>query len=452
MKLKIFISCVCYLFLICCQEENFSHQAPCFRMYFSPAQPLEFWITGCQTFNERSVCGAHASCYCIPFNCDDPIKMQFTDDDQDGEFLIIVYDEDGNQLFSDTPEKTDLLDSESNYVKSVYDYSFIPSQTSPDLCNSKIRVKVYSVVTVSGTEDPYDEYLFTSNLEGWVNTTVGGSTSDWAWSADEGGTAKNTTVETFAAKTLRVSGITAPQQEFFIRIQYQILNANSNGLFLRFIIRDSGATQLQNNTFSTPGPHASMQTAVISVTDSAVWTDAFSYEIATTSTDYDAGDIIYISSVEIYTEQTTNVEEAKTDCIHIKESHSCTQLIRYTQERNYVGLIYQNNSPNIEFYFRVPAVFFRQRFPKVQESMNLSQAVINLNSTIKVQRLFSTDYLPGYIHRKLNFILSHQYVEIDNQTWVAEEEYELIDTNRMNQKQKGQIWLTESDFLARNVI
>lgn len=294
MKLKIFISCVCYLFLICCQEENFSHQAPCFRMYFSPAQPLEFWITGCQTFNERSVCGAHSACYCIPFNCDDPIKIQFTDDDQDEDFLVIVYDEDGNELFSDTPEKTDLLNSESNYVKSVYDYSFVPSQTSPDLCNRKVQVKVYSV--------------------------------------------------------------------------------------------------------------------------------------------------------------TTNAEVGKTDCIHIKENHSCTELIRYTQERNYAGLIYQNNSPNIEFYFRIPAVFFKPRFVKQQESMNLSQSVLNLNSTIKTQRELSTDYLPGYIHRKMNFILSHQYVEIDNQTWVHEEEYEMLDTNRMRKIYKARTWLTESDTLVRNVI
>lgn len=295
MKLKNFISCVCYLFLISCQEENFSPVAPCCKMYFSSAQPLEFWINGCQTFNEKSVFGAHDACYCQKFNCDDPIRIQFTDDDQDDDFLIVIYDEDGNELFSDTPDKTDLLNDDDAYVKSVYDYVFTPSQTSPDLCNRRIVIKNYSVA------------------------------------------------------------------------------------------------------------------------------DLVNYR-------------------------------GKTDCIDIKENHAGTQLIKYTQERNYAGLIYQNNSPNIDFYFRVSAVFFRQRFPKTQESMNLSQGVLNLNSTIKIQRLFGTDYLPAYEHKKLNLILSHQYVEIDNQTWVAEEEYELVETNRMRLVQKGQIWLTESDFLARNVI
>lgn len=444
------------LFCLSCAEENPQKLCDC-RMYFSSAQPIEFWLTGCETFNEKDVCGAHPACFCTPFNCDDEIRIQFTDDDEEGEFTLRFFDEDSVELFFDTFSKTDLLDGDT-YVKSVYDYSFTPSTTSPDLCNKKVQAKVYSVEPIPGTEDPFVEYLFTSDLNGWFNTAngvdpaTGGSTSDWAWSADLGGTAKNTTVDTFGTKMLRQSSVSVPQQMFFIRIKYQILNANSDGLFLRFIIRDSGNNQLQNDTFSTPGPHASIQTATIQVTDEDVWLNADHFLLSTTSTDYDAGDVIYIDSIEIYTEQEQEVEVAKSDCIHIKESHACTQLITYRNERNYAGLIYQNESPEIQFKFRIPVVFFRPRFPKTQQALDLSDATIALNSQIKVQRLFDTDFLPSYIHKKLNLIFAHQYIEIDNQTWVCEEEYEMVETNRHNQTQKARVWLTESDFIARNVV
>lgn len=438
------------LFCFSCAEENLSKHCD-FLMFFSSAQPIQFWLSGCETFNEADVCGARDACFCTPFNCDDPIRIQFTDENEDGVFTLSIEDEDGNEIYNDTIPKTDLFDDET-YVKSVYDYSFVPSALSPDLCNQKIRIKIYEIEPIPGTEDMFAEYLFDSDLDGWDNSTVGGTTSDWAWSSDLGGTAKNTTVETFPTKTLQLTSASVPQQQFFIRIRYQILNANSNLLFLRFLIRDSGNNQLYNQIFTTLGPHDSIETAILHITNEDVWLNADVFQIASTSTDYDAGDIIYIASIEIYTEQTQAIEAAKSDCIDIKERHSCTKKITYSNARNYAGLIYQNESPEIEFTFRVPSVFFRQRFPKEQESLKLSSDVINLNSEVRTQQLFDTDYLPGFIHKKLNLIFAHHSIEIDNQFWVCEEEYELIETDRRNQKQKARVWLTEADEVIRNVV
>lgn len=439
------------LFCLSCAEENPQKLCDC-RMYFSSAQPIEFWLTGCETFNEKDVCGAHPACFCTPFNCDDEIRIQFTDTDEEGEFTIRFFDEDSVELFFDTFSKTDLLDGDT-YVKSVYDYSFTPSTTSPDLCNKKVQAKVYSVEPIPGSEDPFETYDFDTDLDGWENATVGGSTSDWAWSADLSGTAKNTTVNTFGTKVLQITGIVTPQQRFFIRIKTEIQKqvGGSDNLSLGFIIRDISNNQLLNDVIAL-GSITGEQTYTKEIDDPDIWLNASKYQIYSSSTDYDAGDILYIKSVEIYTEQEQEVEVAKSDCIHIKESHACTQLITYRNERNYAGLIYQNESPEIQFKFRIPVVFFRPRFPKTQQALDLSDATIALNSQIKVQRLFDTDFLPGYIHKKLNLIFAHHYIEIDNQTWVCEEEYEMVETNRHNQTQKARVWLTESDFIARNVV
>lgn len=143
----------------------------------------------------------------------------------------------------------------------------------------------------------------------------------------------------------------------------------------------------------------------------------------------------------------------KSDCIHCKAEWEETLLITYSNARNFASLNYSNVSPDPEFYIRVPAVFNEERFPEEDEVLELSNSqAVQLNSQVKAQRELSIGPMPFYMHRKLKLILKHQFVEIAGQSWVKEEEYEMKAGNKRNLLRQASCWLTEKDYIIRNVL
>jgi hypothetical protein len=116
------------------------------------------------------------------------------------------------------------------------------------------------------------------------------------------------------------------------------------------------------------------------------------------------------------------------------------------------GLIYADISPDVDFNLRVPAIFFHQRFPKEEETILLSTSMVSANSVIRRQRLLDVDYVPYYFHEKLNLILQHQFVNIYSREWVTQEAYEIVEGNRQWPVKKGKIYLSEKEFVMRNVL
>ncbi len=101
-------------------------------MTFSDANPVQFWLTDCDTYNEEVRYGQNNRCFCAPWQCDDEIKTQLQGDS--GMHLsLLVYDEDDSELDEIPFEET------SN---GVYFVSFIPGENTPDICDKKILLKV----------------------------------------------------------------------------------------------------------------------------------------------------------------------------------------------------------------------------------------------------------------------------------------------------------------------
>lgn len=143
----------------------------------------------------------------------------------------------------------------------------------------------------------------------------------------------------------------------------------------------------------------------------------------------------------------------KSDCLHVKQVWDETVLITYSDNRNFASLNYSNVSPDPEFNIRIPAIFFQERFPEEQEILQLSNSrFIQLNAQVKAQRLLETGPMPFYKHRKLKLILAHQFVEIDCQPWVKEEPYEMQESNKRWPLRRALCWLTEKDYVQRNVL
>lgn len=142
------------------------------------------------------------------------------------------------------------------------------------------------------------------------------------------------------------------------------------------------------------------------------------------------------------------------DCLDIKPEHHESILITYSSNRNFASLNYSDVSPDPEFFLRVPAIFFRERFPQEKEIIELSNSrSIQLSAQVKAQRLMQIKNMPDYMHRKLLLVLSHQFVTIDLQDWVLADQYELVPpSNPRWPLQKAQAWLTEKDYILRSVL
>lgn len=143
----------------------------------------------------------------------------------------------------------------------------------------------------------------------------------------------------------------------------------------------------------------------------------------------------------------------KSDCLDIKASHGETIEITYSNDRNFASLNYSVVTPDPEFSIRIPACFVHERFPEEDEVIELSNSrSIQLNAQVKAQRLLEIKAMPYYMHRKLKLILKHQFVTIDFQEWVKADPYEEGQSNRRNVLRQATVWLTEKDYIIRNVL
>ncbi len=70
-------------------------------MIISDSLPIQFWITGTQTFNEEVLCGLmKQDCFCQPVECDDEITIQFINETEFElpEIPKLVIGQDGSDL------------------------------------------------------------------------------------------------------------------------------------------------------------------------------------------------------------------------------------------------------------------------------------------------------------------------------------------------------------------
>lgn len=173
------------------------------------------------------------------------------------------------------------------------------------------------------------------------------------------------------------------------------------------------------------------------------------YQISITPSDQNICD----DEVQFLVTTGSNVELAQSDSLSIKSDHDETVLINYHNNRSFVSLNSSVGTPDPEFNVRIPAVFFKERFPEENEVIELSNSrSLQLMAQVKAQKLLAVGPMPFYMHRKLKLVLSFQNVVIDGEEWIKQEPYEITDTQRTNPLSKATCWLTEKDYIARNIL
>lgn len=417
-----------YIFVVfliaCCDVTKLGHA---YRVTFSDALPIQFWLADCDTYNEKEVCGIHHKCFCQPWNCEDEIIIQFSDSTV-SDYVLRVLNSDNEPIEEVEFTATEFLSDAfsglpfSGWVNIPVGDGFswsptpavtisagggFPDSKDSDLLSTPITVLpgTYSLsynLTTSGGGFPVIYFRFKKN-----GVSVGSASYVPISTGSHIGSVNVTITDvadefTVSISTLSVSGCTLILDSMFS---------------MESTIRDPIYTA--NYTPSEGSP--------------SVCNERISFQI-----------------VEVGTSPESIV--GKSDCIDIRNSHDCTILIEYTNNRNFAGLVYENVTPATTFKILAPAIFFHERFPEEDNVIELTNSIIKTSGQLKSQRLFETDYLPYYMHKKLKLVLKHQTVLIDNIYWTKEESYDIQDGERRWPVKKGKCFLTEKDYVQRAVL
>lgn len=444
----------------CDDKENLCR----FPVTISDASPIQFWLSDCDTYNEREVCGVHHKCWCHPWQCGDEIKVQFTDEDETAEYLLQIV-------------RQDAATEEMPFIKQDFN---VPTEVTLTFTNPEFEgsLSPWTNRAISFPNVAAPSFTWLGD-QATINEVVGGTAegNSRALSISRGGGVL------WPAGTYRVrltiangSGLGGANEGGDIRVRvydaagttgsvllgtYPDLVPNDPGVFYdiehEFVVGDPFqfmGFQLTLENVSGSTPELITQIESIELIESP--TVEMSYGYSTFDASFIPSDLgICSEQIQLKIVRTSgspDAEVAKSDCIDLKSEQDCTSLIEYSNNRNFAGLIYENTSPATSFKIRVPAIFFHERFPEEDEAMELTTGIQKTSGFVKAQRLFETDYMPYYMHRKLKLIFKHQDILIDNQYWTKEDAYEIQDGDRRWPVKKAKCFLTERNFVQRVVL
>lgn len=399
-------------------------------LIISDSLPIQFWVNGEETFNEKDVCGIiKQDCFCQPFNCDDEVVIQVK---TGAEIVLQIVDS------TDTPiEEIEFLEV-SEGVKQV---QFVWNDlASPAICNETVALKILTKEITNGEFNT--DFDAATN---WYNLGTAGT--DWA---------RN--ISGYAAVTSSGdSDILCQNYDFesgrtyTITFDLQIDNPTNSIEFYVYLwtLTDGGhGYYLPSGAFDIATPYL---TSIVNGSYSITFTPSENYDwyrlnFETNNT------LAQLRTVRIDNVVIVQEELAKSDCIDVKESHDCSVLIEYENTSDFDGIAYESGSPGPSFQLRIPAIFFEEENPQEQEDLELSNGVIvTLRQSIVEKRKLETGFMPNYMHRKLQKILMHDQVQIDGDYWKKRDSYDTSPVKKYNLK-TASVLLTKYDSVEKNTI
>jgi hypothetical protein len=395
----------------------------------SDAIPVQFWRPDCATWNQQEIAGVHKKKFCQKWNCADEIKIEFVDQlSDDSNFAEISFP--ALSAWQNNAASGSLIDWTTGATPSV------------DLSGGG---------PFAASEILYIDYDFTAGVKYKVrlNVTTDAATNIRIRTYDNSFTvyqSQNNAILIPATRVLEfvfTAGIYETRLGVSVFGSNAVVTINSRNVYTPIpdeyvlgIYDDEGA-ELQLLNFSSSIVNSGLNGL---------------YRTSFIPSDYGICDEEILLKI-IKSTGTPDVIVAVSDGLDIRTSHAETVLLTYTNHSNFAGIFYASVSPDQEFNIRIGATFFKKRMPQERESLQLSNnRMLSLYTQIKVQRYLITEPMPFYMQFKMGLVLSHQSVYIDQQYWVAEENYEVMETDRLSSLEKYNIWLTQKDQVVRNIL
>lgn len=392
-------------------------------MIVSNALPIQFWPADQDTYNESEVCGVETFCFCQPVQCDDTIYVQVTAEDEDlTDFGIAFIDSEGvivySSFFGAGPTVT---------------FSIVPQIFG--ICDDEYQVVIYDSTGVETLPQAQD----------WVDTGLVPFiiASAGIFTAQHSNPSDNSIAET---------PFSAPQNtEYVIRIGVTISGAT--GAFSTIAAIQPVGGDILNDpseyTFTANGTYSVDLRIKVFLNPQTTMTAIIS--TSTITGDPITVTITFTPETPIYLDDSSITY--KSDCLDIRTSQPCTELVTYSNHKNFAGLVYEGITPTPEFSIRLPVVFFHESYPQEEEVHPLSNDTwIRLSSRIERKKLFDLGYMPYYMHQKTQLVLMHDNIEIQGEQWKKRDSYNIEEGSKRYPKPKANVLLTDKNFIKRNVI
>lgn len=424
-----------FALLIASCDEN--ERCPNSAVTISDALPIQFWLSNCETYNEKEVCGVHRKCWCHPWLCDKEVQIQLLDDPGElNEYTAKVFGSDGAELLS-FPLQTAFSSLFLQELVNGVDDDFTPDGAShqpwtigatPSISiASPSGASAYFLLKIYGGQSNTDYNFDYSILRGISGTGVINLLIIDQDYYDNGGVGSP-----LASHQLSLTNGTFVETGTFAYTG----GASTPAYLMVDVFNTSGTTSAQLNSITLQEGTSDFR---------AFHFGSFIPE--------DEGICDEEIMIRIYDSASPETEVAKSECLDVRTVFDCTTSIDYSNNRNFAGLIYETEtSPEQSFTILVPAIFFHERFPEEDNAMELTSGIVKTSGVVKAQTLFETDYMPYYMHKKLKPIFKHQTITINDQNWIKEEAYEITEGDRRWPVKKAKCFLTESNFVQRAVL
>lgn len=402
------------LWITGCQDDlTWKTHDSCFSMTISNALPVQIWLDGEEPYNSQEVCGVTKICFNQPFQCDDPIGLQFS------------------------------VTGEDSYLLRVLDKS-----------ESILAELPFDVIAQKDYLKPYP-------MEDWDNATTGGSNPDWT----TGPNPSVTTTGLGISKALRISVSDIPAGNYKLRYSNDVsangavraVQFRKNGVSIEsFFMADANGGFITEDVVLPEEPDeiriqqlgsgGNVTTTIYSL---ELLSDEVVYAVEFTPDQIDACD----QTIKLQGIKGGSPDEVifQSDEISIKSYHACTVAIDYTNHKDFAGIAYSDLSPVPTFRLRIPAIFFEQDNPAEQEDHELSSGeIVRLYNKLEERRKLDIGFMPQYLHRKLQLVLMHDVVIIDGKEWIKREAYERIDGNKRYPLKRASVWLHDKNYIKEN--
>jgi hypothetical protein len=397
-------------------------------MTISDALPVQFWLSDCETYNEYEAEGMHHVCWCQPWNCDDEIVLQFQHTTAQ-DLILIGKGSDGEFLFENAI---------SEIQSGVYQTSLIPEDE--DVCDEQLQLLIANDSSILRLLAPST----------W---TDGASAFDTKNSTQfiESLTSADNNVN--ALMPLVVPSGTIITFSYTVDVSGTWVSGGSIPIFVTFRLADAseatvstGVLTVAEKTISANGTYTFTETLTATATTTYLAVSVvenLSSGTASITLTVPTGQVLYVPEASTL---------AKSDCLDIKTAHTETVLFQYSNQRNFAGLIYENDSPDTSFNIRIPARFVHEIEPEEDEAMELTSSIVTTSSQVKTQRLLEVKHAPYYFHKKLRRVLKHQTLTSQNISWKKEEQYQVNEGRKNWPLKSATCYLTEKNSPVRNVL
>lgn len=417
-------------------------------MTISDATPIQFWVNGIATYNEsQPICGLTSVCFCQPFNCDDEITIQFSDNSNIN-YTLIIYNSSEEELASIPFEEVST---------GIWQLTFVPSTTSPSVCET-VRLGIQA-------DEVFANGSFEDGLDNWseVELTANGDWEAGDYLGDEAARWVSTQISygSNGTKTINIDYLrhSFGQIESSVRtVAYSLRVGDFNNLGLSI-------TDIELRVRYGKDGVATAEDVILSgLTENSSHSGTFE----TSESDFDRIEFYFRATIDVTNFAISNVEPsyymmqfeitdldsvelAKSDCIDLRNNHRCSKLMEYTNSSNFDGITYEI-SPQPTFYLRVPAQLLEDQNPQTQEDLELSNGVIvTIRQTIQEKSMFKLGFMPPYMHTKVQKVLMHDTVRVDDEQWKKRDPYEAPRIEDYPLK-KGEVLLTKYNSVLKNTI